>query len=85
MREFGSVDKSYYVPYQITVFKVYDEDMRFIERPPLPLKEEFPIGCRGFFLSLKVYASLVQIQGYNEAETGLNCKIIVISQSKKII
>ncbi|TPX52871.1 hypothetical protein SeMB42_g01129 [Synchytrium endobioticum] len=71
LKEDGSLVKEFaendiMVPMQTVVDSVATEDPRFLEKPPPPLSEEFPLCSRVFFLGGKSYGCIAEIQGYNE-------------------
>lgn len=79
VREFATDEDAFYVPYQLVVHKLPEEDPRFLPRAPKPLIEEFPCGCRGFFLAPKMFGALVQVEGYID-DNALKVKAIVSPQ-----
>ncbi|KAI0840320.1 exoribonuclease 1 [Hypoxylon sp. FL0890] len=59
---------------QVIVDEVVSEDERFIERAAPPFEEEFPVGCRVFFLGDYAYGRPLEISGHsnNRAEIILS-------------
>ncbi|UKZ57681.1 hypothetical protein TrVGV298_011541 [Trichoderma virens] len=49
---------------QTIVEEVVNEDERFIERPALPIEEEFPQGTRAFFLGEFAYGRPLEVMGH---------------------
>ncbi|KJZ80434.1 hypothetical protein HIM_00284 [Hirsutella minnesotensis 3608] len=49
---------------QTIVDEVTNEDERFIEKAALPIKEEFPVGTRAFFLGEYAYGRPLEITGH---------------------
>ena len=46
---------------QTTVEEVISEDLRFVEKPALPIEQEFPIGTRAFFLGEYNYGRPLEV------------------------
>ncbi|KAI9007521.1 XRN 5'-3' exonuclease N-terminus-domain-containing protein [Phycomyces nitens] len=57
------------VPVQMCVTKVANEDARYIETPPLPITEEFPINSKVFFLGGLYYGTLGTVIGHVDSDT----------------
>jgi 5'-3' exoribonuclease 1 len=51
---------------QAVVDEVVSEDQRFLEKPALPIEEEFPIGSRAFFLGEFNYGRPLEIVKHND-------------------
>jgi len=51
---------------QIIVDEVVNEDERFVEKPALPLQEEFPVKSVGFFLGDFNYGRPLEVAGYTD-------------------
>ena len=51
---------------QIIVDEVINEDERFVEKPALPLQEEFPVKSVGFFLGDFNYGRPLEVAGYTD-------------------
>ena len=49
---------------QTIVDDVHNEDERFIEKPALPIEEDFPIGTRAFFLGDYAYGRPLEVTGH---------------------
>ena len=49
---------------QTTVAEVHSEDVRYIEKSPLPIEEEFPVGSVAFFLGDFNYGRPLQVIGH---------------------
>lgn len=69
------------VPVQMTVIKVSNPDPRYIERPPPPVTEEFPINSKAFFLGGIYYGALATVSGHYKRD-GVNIEVIVPQNPK---
>ena len=54
-----------YYPLQLMVESITNKDERYIEKPPLPIKEEFPVGSHSIFLGDYAYGGEAFVDGYN--------------------
>lgn len=52
------------LPLQTLVESVQNEDERYIERPPLPVEEEYPIGSKAVYLGPSAYGNPVTVTGH---------------------
>jgi 5'-3' exoribonuclease 1 len=51
---------------QVIVDQVISEDQRFLEKAAVPIEEEFPPGCRAFFLGEFNYGRPLEVVGHKE-------------------
>ncbi|EHK27219.1 uncharacterized protein TRIVIDRAFT_207716 [Trichoderma virens Gv29-8] len=56
---------------QTIVEEVVNEDERFIERPALPIEEEFPQGTRAFFLGEFAYGRPLEVMGHVNGKANI--------------
>ncbi|KAL7936678.1 exonuclease N-terminus domain-containing protein [Trichoderma chlorosporum] len=56
---------------QTIVDEVVNEDERFIERPALPIEEEFPQGTRAFFLGEFAYGRPLEVMGHVNGKANI--------------
>ncbi|KAJ2999618.1 hypothetical protein HDV02_002387 [Globomyces sp. JEL0801] len=57
------------------------EDPRYKTRPPPPIKVEFPLGSKVFFLSPKLYGIIAEVIGHNDASSDtINIRIMRASE-----
>lgn len=86
-KEDGSLVKDYTGPeaeteqaVQLALTKVGSEDPRFLEQPPAPLDQEYPIGSNVFFLGEHTYGtpSLVKDIADNKASLMIVVRPAVI-------
>lgn len=56
---------------QTIVEEVVNEDERFIERPALPIEEEFPQGTRAFFLGEFAYGRPLEVTGHVNGKANI--------------
>ncbi|KAL7925488.1 exonuclease N-terminus domain-containing protein [Trichoderma austrokoningii] len=56
---------------QTIVEQVFNEDERFIERPALPIEEEFPKGTRAFFLGEFAYGRPLEVTGHVNGKANI--------------
>ncbi|AAS51874.1 ADL046Cp [Eremothecium gossypii ATCC 10895] len=75
---FSKVEELY--PLQLIVEDVENKDERYMERPPLPIDEEFPTGSRVIFLGDYAYGGEATVDGYTSAT---RLKLTVNKQSTK--
>ncbi|KAF5334844.1 hypothetical protein D9758_014281 [Tetrapyrgos nigripes] len=61
IKEYEDVNKEIEQAVQMVVDRVHAEDPRYIEKPPAPLSEEFPIGSKIFFLGEHAYGVAAQV------------------------
>ncbi|KAG5440895.1 hypothetical protein PCK2_000050, partial [Pneumocystis canis] len=55
-------------PLQLVLNEVAVEDARYIEKPPLDIKQEYPIGSRGFFLGEYNYGRPLEITAHKNGK-----------------
>ncbi|GAA5913499.1 chromatin-binding exonuclease XRN1 [Sporobolomyces salmoneus] len=65
---------------QATVTDVVSEDIRYVERPPIPLEEEYPVGCNVFFLGPAAYGTPAQV--LNHVGNHVNIRIAYFATDK---
>ncbi|GMM53968.1 chromatin-binding exonuclease [Maudiozyma humilis] len=63
VKTFSSVPETY--PLQMMVETVTNKDVRYMERPPLPIQEEFPENSKVIFLGDYAYGGETVIDGYS--------------------
>lgn len=71
-------------PLQTIVENVQNEDQRYVERPPIPIEEEFPLNSQAIFLGPSAYGNPVKITGYTE-KTLLNVEVQKLNVSENNI
>ncbi|KAH3901638.1 chromatin-binding exonuclease XRN1 SCDLUD_001404 [Saccharomycodes ludwigii] len=72
IKHFGEREESY--PLQLVIPDVLHKDSRFVERNPLPIDQEFPIGSKVLFLGDYAYGSEAIVEGFNK-NTRLKLKV----------
>ncbi|KAG5513744.1 hypothetical protein PMAC_000782 [Pneumocystis sp. 'macacae'] len=55
-------------PLQLVLNEVAVEDARYIEKPPLDIKQEYPLGSRGFFLGEYNYGRPLEITAHKNGK-----------------
>ncbi|KAG4306196.1 hypothetical protein PORY_000184 [Pneumocystis oryctolagi] len=55
-------------PLQLVLNEVAVEDTRYIEKPPLDIKQEYPLGSRGFFLGEYNYGRPLEITAHKNGK-----------------
>lgn len=65
---------------QIIVEEVVNEDERFIERPALPIEEEFPQGTRAFFLGEFAYGRPLEVTGHVNGKANI---VVLVPKNKE--
>ncbi|KAG5439477.1 hypothetical protein PCANB_002051 [Pneumocystis canis] len=55
-------------PLQLVLNEVAVEDSRYIEKPPLDIKQEYPVGSRGFFLGEYNYGRPLEITAHKNGK-----------------
>ncbi|KAL0087236.1 XRN 5'-3' exonuclease N-terminus-domain-containing protein, partial [Phycomyces blakesleeanus] len=76
VKEYMNPAQEELIPAQMSVVKVTNEDQRYIERPALPLAEEFPVNSKVFFLGGMYYGTLATVVGHNP-EGSVDIQLIV--------
>lgn len=61
----------------MTVPEVVSEDPRFVERPPPPLSEEFPVESKVFFLGEHAYGIAAQVSETSDKDGKLSVVLAV--------
>ena len=61
---------------QLALMKVGSEDPRFLEQPPAPLDQEYPVGSNVFFLGEHTYGAPSLVKGTADNKASL---MIVVS------
>lgn len=79
VKEYETLKKEMEQAVQMVVTSVTSEDPRYIERIPLPLSEEFPIGTNLFFLGDKAYGSFARVSGTTDASLSIILTVSSIS------
>lgn len=67
-------------PLQLMVESISNVDERYIEKPPVPIEQEFPLNSRVIFLGDYAYGSETTINGYSSAR---RLKITVNRKSRE--
>lgn len=62
-------------PYQLIVTSIDNVDERFMERAPIPVDQEFPIGSTTIFLGDYAYGCEATVGGYSENKDKLKLKL----------
>ncbi|KAK1247801.1 hypothetical protein MKX07_000689 [Trichoderma sp. CBMAI-0711] len=65
---------------QTIVEQVVNEDERFIERPALPIEEEFPVGTNAFFLGEFAYGRPLEVTGHVNGKANI---VVSIPKNKE--
>ncbi|KAH3670343.1 hypothetical protein WICMUC_004839 [Wickerhamomyces mucosus] len=78
VKEYAKEEEIY--PLELVVENVTNKDERYVERPPLPINEEFPIGSKVIFLGEYAYGGQATIDNYR---TTTRLKISVEKTSTK--
>lgn len=71
-------------PLQTIIESVQNEDQRYIERPPVPIEEEFPLDSQAIFLGPSAYGNPVKIIGYTDKKL-LNVEVQKLKVSENNI
>lgn len=66
VKEYVNPAQEELIPIQTVVVKVANPDPRYIEKPPPPVQEEFPVGSHVFFLGNMYYGSLATVVGHKK-------------------
>lgn len=61
VKDYEGPDKEIEQAVQMVISQVASEDPRFLEKEPPPLSEEFPEGCKIFFLGEHAYGVAAQV------------------------
>lgn len=71
------------VPYavQTTVAEVHSEDVRYIEKAPLPVEEEFPVNSVAFFLGEFNYGRPLKVIGHQESKVDIQILTLKVKES----
>ena len=75
VKEYETQTKEMEQAVQMTITSVTSEDPRYVERMPPPLREEFPVGTKVFFLGEHAYGTAAQISG--ATDVGLSIILAV--------
>jgi 5'-3' exoribonuclease 1 len=77
----GSMNQEVQHAIQTTVAEVHSEDVRYIEKAPLPIEEEFPVGSVAFFLGEFAYGRPLQILGHQGNKANINIMSLKVKES----
>src|SRR5947207_3631808 len=66
---------------QTTVAEVHSEDVRYIEKAPLPVEEEFPVGTVAFFLGEFNYGRPLRVVGHQENKLDIQILTLKVKES----
>jgi len=71
------------VPYavQTTVAEVHSEDVRYIEKAPLPVEEEFPVNSVAFFLGEFNYGRPLKVIGHQDNKVDIQILTLKVKES----
>jgi 5'-3' exonuclease len=61
VKDYEGPDKEIEQAVQMVISQVASEDLRFLEKDPPPLSEEFPDDCKIFFLGEHAYGVAAQV------------------------
>lgn len=67
---------------QTIVDKVISEDQRFLEKEAQPMTEEFPVGCRAFFLGDVAYGRPLQVMGHSADGNKADIWVSILTQKE---
>ncbi|KAI9142247.1 XRN 5'-3' exonuclease N-terminus-domain-containing protein [Paraphysoderma sedebokerense] len=79
VKQFAKQGQETPIALQSVVEKVETEDPRYMEKPPPPIKEEYPLGTRIFFLGQFNYGCPGQITDHNDR--SLTVRLLVSSST----
>lgn len=74
-------DEKITFPLQTVVESVQNEDERYIERPPLPIEEEFPLESKAVFLGPSAYGNPVTIKAHQN-NNALDVEVMKLSRGE---
>lgn len=77
VKEFVNPSLEDLVPIQMVVIKVSNPDPRFIERPPLPVEQDFPIRSNVFFLGNKFLGAQATVVGHTNGNVDIEMTVPV--------
>lgn len=66
---------------QTTVVSVHSEDVRYIEKAPLPLEEEFPVESIAFFLGEYNYGRPLRVVGHQDNKLNIQILTLKVKES----
>ena len=66
---------------QTTVAEVRSEDVRYIEKAPLPVEEEFPVGTLAFFLGEFNYGRPLQVVGHQDNKLDIQVLTLKVKEN----
>lgn len=77
VKEFVNPTLEELVPIQMVVIKVSNPDPRFIERPPRPVEEDFPVKSSVFFLGNKFLGAQATVVGHSHGNVDIEMTVPV--------
>ncbi|GAA5803816.1 hypothetical protein HPULCUR_009301 [Helicostylum pulchrum] len=77
VKEFVNPSLEDVVPIQTVVIKVSNPDPRYIERPPRPVEEDFPLKSTVFFLGNKFLGVQATVVGHTNAKVDIEMTVPV--------
>jgi 5'-3' exoribonuclease 1 len=66
---------------QTTVAEVHSEDVRYIEKAPVPVDEEFPLGTHAFFLGEFNYGRPLRVMGHQDNKLDIQILTLKVKES----
>jgi 5'-3' exoribonuclease 1 len=66
---------------QTTVAEVHSEDVRYIEKAPLPIEEEFPLNTTAFFLGEFNYGRPLRVLGHHDNKLDIQILTLKVKES----
>ncbi|GAA6005367.1 hypothetical protein JCM11491_002675 [Sporobolomyces phaffii] len=70
---------------QTVVTDVVSEDVRYMERPPIPIETEFPEGCNVFFLGPATYGTPSQVASHEGNNVSIRIAFFPSDAAEKAI
>ena len=77
----GSANQEVQRAIQTTVAEVHSEDVRYIEKAPLPIEEEFPVNSVAFFLGEFNYGRPLQVLGHQDNKVNIQILTLKVKES----
>jgi len=62
-------------PFQLIVDEVGNDDIRFVEKDPIAIEDEFPLGSEHIFLGDFAYGAQCSVSGYSDDKKTLKLKV----------
>ena len=80
VKEFVNPKLEDLVPIQMVVIKVANPDSRFIEKPPLPVDQDFPLKSSVFFLGNRFLGAQATVVGHSNNKADIEMTVPVDEQ-----